>query len=163
MTISQSKPTLLDNTVLSNFALVNRTDLFRHLWDNCSTTPDAWREYQSGIALGYLPKEAWETLLLIELTAAELEIAQQLVDALGAGERTCIAVAKSRGGLFITDDRKARQVALEMGVMVTGTLGILVIAVERKILPIDEANQLLVQMIQFGYHSPVDNLNSMIT
>jgi hypothetical protein len=41
MPTSQSKPVLLDNTVLSNFALVKRTDLIRHLWDNCSTRGSA--------------------------------------------------------------------------------------------------------------------------
>ena len=80
---------------------------------------------------------------------------------MGAGERTCIAVAKNRGGLFVTHDRKARHVALEMEVKVTGTLGILVVAVERKIIPIGEANHLLAQMIEYGYRSPTDNLNNL--
>ena len=91
----------------------------------------------------------------------EDKIAQKLVKILGAGERTCIAVVKNRGGLFVTDDRKARQAALEMGVKVTGTLGILVVAVERKVIPIDEANRLLAQMIAYGYRSPINNLNSL--
>jgi predicted nucleic acid-binding protein len=161
MPTSQPNPILLDNTVLSNFALVKRTDLVLQLWPHCSTTADTWREYQAGVALGYLPKETWTTLPRTELNETEEKIARQLVNALGAGERTCIAVAKTRNGLFVTDDRKARQVALEMGVIVSGTLGILVVAVERKIIPIGEANQLLAQMIEYGYRSPVDNLRSL--
>ena len=163
MPTSQSKPILLDNTVLSNFSLVKRTDIVLRLWNNCSTPPDAWREDQSGVAIGHRPREAWESLALIELTEAEIELTKQLANALGAGERSCIAVAKSRCGLFFTDDRKARQAALEMGVIVSGTLGILVVAVERKIIPIAEANPLLMQMIQNGYHSPVDNLSSLLS
>jgi predicted nucleic acid-binding protein len=35
-------------------------------------------------------------------------------------------------GMFMTDARKARQVALGLRVRVTGTLGILVVAVEQR-------------------------------
>jgi len=79
MPTSQSKPVLLDNTVLSNFALVNQTNLVLQLWLKCSTTVDAWREYQSEVVLGYLPKDIWETLLRINLTEKENGIAQQLL------------------------------------------------------------------------------------
>ena len=100
MPTSQPAPILFDNTVLSNFALVKQTDLVLQLWPDSSTTADAWREYQAGVALGYLPKETWNALPRIQLNDTEDEIAQQLVNALGAGERTCIAVAKNRGGLL---------------------------------------------------------------
>jgi len=63
----------------------------------------------------------------------------------------------------VTDDRKARQVALEMGVKVTGTLGILVMVVELKIISIDEAEDLLAQMIEFGYRSPIDKLSNLFS
>ena len=72
-------------------------------------------------------------------------------------------MAENRAGLFVTDDRKARQVALDLGVKVTGTLGILVMAVERQIIIIDEANQYLAQMIRNGYRSPVDDLCNPLT
>jgi predicted nucleic acid-binding protein len=161
MPTTQPALILFDNTVLSNFALVKQTDLVLQLWPDSSTTVDAWGEYQAGVALGYLPKETWTALPRIKLNDTEVKIAQQLVNTLGAGERTCIAVAKNRRGLFVTDDRKARQVALEMGVKVTGTLGILVVAVERKVILIDEANRLLARMIEYGYRSPIDQLNKL--
>ena len=161
MPTSQSRPVLLDNTVLSNFALVNRTEIVSNLWPHCSTTVDAWREFQSGITLGYLPKESWGALPQIELNELDQGIAQQFLDTLGAGERTCIAVAKNCDGLFVTDDRKARQVAVEMGLKVTGTLGILVVAVERQFIKFSEAESLLAQMIEYGYRSPIDELSKL--
>jgi len=161
--ISQPDTVLLDNTVLSNFALVKRTDLVLQLWPHSSTTANAWREYQAGVALGYLPKETWTALPLIYLNKTENKVAQQLEKVLGAGERTCIAVVKIRGGLFVTDDRTARLVALEMGVKVTGTLGILIVAVERKIIPISDANHLLAQMITYGYRSPIEKLSGQFS
>jgi predicted nucleic acid-binding protein len=54
-------------------------------------------------------------------------------------------------------------VALELGVKVTGTLGILVVAVERKIIVLDEANRYLAQMIQNGYRYPVKDLSSLLS
>jgi len=70
--------------------------------------------------------------------------------------------AKHRHGLFMTDDRKARQVALELGIKITGTLGILVVAVERRKITLEEANRLLAAMIENGYRSPVDELDSLL-
>ena len=163
MLASQSNPVLLDNTVLSNFAEVKRTDVVTGLWKTCCTTQDAWREFQAGVAIDRLPRNAWKTLPVTELTDLELDLANRLSNALGAGERSCIAVAANRAGLFVTDDRKARQVALDLGVKVTGTLGILVVAVERKIILLDEANRYLAQMIQNGYRSPVDDLSSLLS
>lgn len=125
-------------------------------------TKVVWRELQTGIAIGCLPKDAWKTLPVTELTDPELDLANRLSNALGAGERSCIAVAANRAGLFVTDDRKARQVVLDLGAKVTGTLGILVVAVERQIISIDEANQYLAQMIQNGYQSPVDDLSNLL-
>ena len=42
---------ILDNTVLSNFALVQRIDLVTGIWKNCITTPDAWNEFMAGVTL----------------------------------------------------------------------------------------------------------------
>ena len=50
-----------------------------------------------------------------------------------------------------------------MGVIVTGTVGILVVAVERDIISINGANQLLNEMIRNGYRSPLDDLNGLLT
>ena len=161
MPSSQPNLVLLDNTVLSNFAHVNRSDLVMDLWASCATTLEAWQEFQNGITIGKLPKNAWKGLSRIELTTNERQLSNDLANLLGLGECTCIAAAKHRNGMFVTDDRRARQVALGLGLVVTGTLGLLVIAVERKRIALKEANQLLVEMIERGYHSPVDDLGSL--
>jgi len=160
---SPPSPVLLDNTVLSNFAHIDQHDLVMNLWLSCATTLEAWQEFRAGITIGKLPKNAWKGLALIELTANERDLSNDLSDALGLGERTCIAVAKYRNGMFVTDDRKARQVALELEVKVTGTLGILVVAMERRKITLEEANQLLAEMISRGYRSPVENVDSLLS
>jgi predicted nucleic acid-binding protein len=59
---------------------------------------------------------------------------------LDAGEREAIALAEEiAADLVILDERKARQVALERGLSITGLLGILVDAAERDLVELQEA------------------------
>ena len=95
---------------------------------------------------------------MLELTAKEEESANQLPPQLGSGERACLAVANLRRGMLVTDDLDARRVARKRKVPISGTLGILVQCVERDILSVEEANQLLTKMIAAGYHSPIEKL-----
>jgi len=88
MTPSQSNLVLLDNTVLSNFARIERHTLVIELWPSCATTLEAWQEFQAGIMIGKLPKNAWKGLSIIELTKAEHEFSNGLSMILGLGERT---------------------------------------------------------------------------
>jgi predicted nucleic acid-binding protein len=48
-----------------------------------------------------------------------------------------------------------------MGIKVAGTLGVLVVVVERKIIQIGEVELLLVQMIDYGYCPLLDNLSRL--
>jgi predicted nucleic acid-binding protein len=75
---------------------------------------------------------AWLEILEAPPTGVELS-------RLHAGEREAIALAeKSAADLVILDERKARQVALERGLAVTGLLGILVRAAERGLVEMQE-------------------------
>ena len=158
-----SAPVLLDNTVLANFALVGRPDLVLRLWgDAACTTPEAWSEYQVGVAADLVSAAAWVDLPVVTLAKAEVDFAANLPARLGAGERTCLAVALHRRGLFATDDQDARSVAQRHDVPVTGTLGILVLCTRQEHLSKDEANALLKAMIAAGYHSPVIDLDDLL-
>jgi hypothetical protein len=46
---------VLDNTVLTNFAIVGRDNLPLLLWPGACTTPAALGEYRAGVATGALP------------------------------------------------------------------------------------------------------------
>ena len=49
---------VLDNTVLTNFALVNRPELLFGLWGGaCATTSAVIVEYQAGIVVRGLPED----------------------------------------------------------------------------------------------------------
>lgn len=158
-----TQPVLLDNTVLTNFALVNRSDLVTDLWATAAcTTPSVLAEYQVGVADGLLPPDAWVSLPFVQLTKAEATFAVSLRPRLGAGERTCLAVAVHRRGLFVSDDLDARHTAREHGIPTTGTVGILVLCVRRGILSRDQADGLLAEMTALGYRAPVATVGPLL-
>lgn len=62
----------------------------------------------------------------------------------GKGEREAIALAKELGAdLLLADDRAARNAAATLGIRTTGTLGILLIASERKLVPLSQSLSML--------------------
>jgi len=46
---------LLDNTVLSNFATVRRTDLLQGAFDEAATATQVLDEYRAGVLIGHVP------------------------------------------------------------------------------------------------------------
>ena len=126
--IDLNKLVILDNTVLSNFAMVQRTDLVTGIWQNCATTSDAWNEFMAGVTLRKLPARAWKGLPVVELLPEEIEI-QHRLPSLGRGEGTCLAVAYNRKVILATDDQKARRIGLHWGLEITGTLGFLLFTI----------------------------------
>jgi predicted nucleic acid-binding protein len=161
-TVAVSRPILLDNTILTNFALVDRAELVTRLWPTGTcTTAAVIAEYAVGVTEVLLPAEAWTDLSVVELTDEEEAFAKSLSSKLGAGERTCLAVALRRQGLLASDDLDARRAADQHRVPRTGSIGILVSCVRRGFLSNDEAESLLGEMIAFGYRSPADSLRSL--
>lgn len=66
---------LLDNTVLSNFALVERINLLPDaLGNQIATTSQVINEYQNGVAKGILPATSWDWLEIIELSQEEMSL-----------------------------------------------------------------------------------------
>lgn len=154
---------LLDNTVLSNFALVGQGELLRcALGADAATTEAVWAELQTGILRGRVPPQDWAWLPLIALTDDERESYEGLRQRLDSGEASCLALAMSRGCRVFTDDRDARALAARLGIPVSGTIGLLVRLVDLGALTVAEGDRLLAQMVAYGYHSPTDSLEHML-
>lgn len=81
---------------------------------------------------------------------------------LGDGEASCIAAASERKGIVVTDDRMARNFCKERNVPVTGTIGILKAAYLDGILRIENADQMLKEMIASGFYSPVQKISDTL-
>lgn len=153
---------LLDNTILSNFGLVRRPDVLFDLWGTLMvTTRSVMNEYQNGVLSRSLTLHAWDKVPVIEPTADEIVFAGQLPGELGDGERFCLAIAIPRQGWIASDDLKARQVAKQYGIGVTGTIGAFEEALKQQILDLRTANTLLKKMITAGYRSPVKDLGKV--
>ena len=71
---------------------------------------------------------------------------------LDQGESEAIALAKSAGLPLIIDEKKGRRIAREVGVRVTGFLGLLLYAVERQRLSGTEVRTLLGEAMSAGMY-----------
>ena len=150
---------LLDTTVLSNFARVRLNHLPQLLWgDQVFVALEVIEEYKIGIQTVGLPPDAWQEMKILRTSAHEQALEQTMPQRLGKGERASIAIACVRGAAFATDDSFARQVAHELGIQVTGTVGILQRCIQRKLLSFSQAQKALDVMIVHGYRSPTRSL-----
>jgi predicted nucleic acid-binding protein len=126
-------------------------------------------EILKGIAAGYdflkAADESTEAEWIVLTTfknQPERTLFKRLLGVVGYGEAAGIAIAKERDVLFFSDDRKARRVAQEHGVEISGTLGLLKLAVEEGTLSVGDADAVLSQMIDGGYHSPIRSINELL-
>lgn len=154
---------LLDNTVMSNFAAVQRPDLLRVAFGDTLATPQqAFDELQAGVRVGKLPDCDWHWLTVWTLDPTEEPHYQQLRRTLNTGEAACLAMALARKCRLLTDDRDARERAQLLRIPLSGTLGTLVRLVDIGHLSLEEADTLLSQMIAAGYRSPVTSLRDLV-
>ena len=150
---------LLDNTVLSNFALVGRADLLHAVFANtASITEQVAAEFQAGVASGRLPHTDLSWLPVVGLAVQELLVYQELRKHLNAGEAACLAWAAHKECIVFTDDRDARELASQMQIPVSGTIGVLLRLNDLGRISITEADALLRAMVAHGYRSPVTTL-----
>ena len=158
-----SQQVLLDNTVLSNFALVGESRLLRDVLSyRAGTVAEVVSEFETGVLLSRVPQTDWSWLETHILTADEQSLYQIFRRRLSAGEAACLAVAHIRKLAVMTDDRDARQLAIQYGIPISGTIGILLEAIRKNILDLGQANRVLHEMSNFGYRSPLAKLDSLL-
>jgi len=88
---------LLDTTVLSNFARIERLDLLRLALPKVATTPQVMAELREGVAVGHLPDCDWQWVAVVALTFEEEGNLARVRLILDDGEASCIAVALAAG------------------------------------------------------------------
>ena len=165
--------TLVNTTVLSNLAAVDQLDLLRHLLGRIYISSEVYEELMNGLEEGYdfyagidsqihpFVEDGW--IRLVSMTEEdELRLLRSLPRRLHNAEASCLAIAQHRGWAFLTDDRLARETARAHGILVSGTLGVLVQAVRRGKLTEEQGDELLQRMIARGYRSPYNRLSSLV-
>ncbi|MEW6215673.1 MAG: DUF3368 domain-containing protein [Nitrospirota bacterium] len=161
---------IFDNCVISNFALSESIHIIRRLYENTSfVTNFVVAENMKGIIKGYseLTKireaigEGWLKEVILE-GQEEKNLFESLSVSLGLGEASSLAIAKTRGLIFACDDMVARREAKLLNVKLTGTIGILMKAVKRRLINQKEADRILARMIENGFYSPVRSLKEIL-
>lgn len=161
---------LIDTTVLSNLAAVERLDLLNLLPEPCYLASAVYDEIQQGVTEGYtflaqvdLALDSQQLLLTTLENETELRQYRETPNKLQHGEAMSLAIVHCRGWRLLTDDRAARVYAESLKVAFSGTLGLLCYAVRKGVTTIDEANTLLhTMMTRARYRSPVDDLRSLL-
>jgi len=162
-----------NTTVISNFASIGQLDVLRRLFDSLAISTEVYHEIEVGLEEGYRFYEGIDQVMSpfsnggwIELTSMaddqELRSFHEMPARLHRGESSCLAIARHRHWLLLTDDRDARQEAMRQGIRVSGSIGCLVLAVDHGICSLSQANIWLDEMIKQGYHSPVTDLTPFI-
>ena len=163
-------PIVIDTTVLSNLAAINRLDLLRLLGNTLYLVSAVYEEIQHGLEQGYAFLTNVDQALddgLLQLVTIESEAEWQqfrlMPNKLHRGEAMSLTIASKRGWLFLTDDRAARLYASRQGISYSGTLGLLRYAVKNGHITLEEGNNLLAGMITLAnYNAPVTNLRDLL-
>ncbi len=149
-------------TVLSNFIIIKRLDILLKAAVKLCTTREVIEEMKFCIERGVIPDAEFSRIEVLEMSSGEREIFYKLAEKLGGGESSCIAIAKTRGFKILTDDLDARRHAQKFGVPVSGTIGVLVLSVGKKIISREQGNYLLSEMIRKGFYSPIESLDEVL-
>lgn len=162
MTDAPDGATVLDATVFSNFAHVDRVQLLCGL-PRVVTVDVVREELEAGVdthpyldvALDHLDGEI--PVVTPSDVAATLE--SELRESLDPGESQVLAVAEAAHGTIVTDDGDARSIAATRDVVVTGSIGLLVRFVETDELSVDIADRYLKRWIdEAGFRSPARDI-----
>ena len=160
-------------TVISNFAAVHRLDVLRNTSAPLYLPSDVYQEVVAGQLAGYtfyddiekhitpITPDGW--MVLTTLTNEELRLTTSLPHNLHPGEQACLCIARERGWGVLTDDWAARQQARRWNIPLSGTIGVLLLAVEDGFIPLKEGNRLLNDMVRLAnYRSPVVDLTPLL-
>jgi len=156
-------PTVLDTTVLSNFATIDRVELLVDLSGIC-TVPTVRDELEYGTANHPYLYAALDRLgagiPAVRITRAIADRETAVSDRLDPGEAQAFAVADLADGRLLTDDGDARAVAKAEGVAVVGSVGVLLAAIDDGRIDESTANAWLQTWIDdFGYYVPYRNIS----
>lgn len=159
-------PTVLDTTVPSNFAYIARMDLLEALQRVC-TVPDVRSELRAGVEpYPYLRRALdciGDTIPVVGRQERVEERAGELERRLDQGEAHALAVADVYDGTLVTDDGPARMLARSNDVPVTGSIGVLVTAVEDGTVHENEADRWLKRWIdETDYRAPSRELSDFL-
>jgi predicted nucleic acid-binding protein len=158
--------TVLDTTVLSNFAHVDRVELLLEL-PRLVTVEAVQRELDDGMDThSYLTNAVTALgteIPVVSPSETTAEIGAELLETLDPGETQALAVADVADGILVTDDGDARRTAKRRGVGLTGSIGLLVRFVDDGQLSVATADSYLKCWIdEAGFRSPSRDVRTFL-
>jgi hypothetical protein len=158
---------VFDTVSLSNFLLSDSTFILKTRYrKRAMITSQVYDEIFTGIS-EYPKLASVEDLInkkifsLCVLSAKERTFYLDLIGHLGKGEASCIAAAKERSAIVVTDDRTARKQCSQMNILVTGTVGILKASLLDGEINTAKADEILQKMTVLGFYSPVRSIRDI--
>ena len=153
-----SNPSVLNTTVLSNFAYIDQVRLLAGLSGICAV-PVVREELHDGVddypylqsALDRLDDEIPVATISDTVANREAVVSEHL----DPGEAQAFALADTHDGRLLTDDGDARVFAKEQGVTAVGSVGVLLAAIDAG--KIDESTAdgwLSIWIDEIGYYVP---------
>lgn len=153
-----AQPSVLNTTVLSNFAYIDQLWVVTELSDIC-TVPVVREELRNGVDEHPYLQSALDTLddeipvVTISETVANREAV--VSGHLDPGEAQAFAMADAHDGRLLTDDGDARSFAKEQGVTVVGSVGVLLAVIDAGKIDEQTADEWLSTWIDdIGYYVP---------
>jgi predicted nucleic acid-binding protein len=158
MTEAPENATVLNTTVLSDFAHVDNVELLLEL-PRLVTVGAVETELTEGSETHHYLKQALDVLedeiLVVTPSSPAQKLEETLLETLDPGEAQALAVAEEAEGMVVTDDGDARAIANQRGIGLTGSIGLLVRFVENGRITADTADTYLKRWIdEAGFCSP---------
>lgn len=163
------RPVVLDTTVISNFSSSHSIDWLLEFLDQPIVTQAVRDELEQGVDEGYSFLGVALDALHEKATVEERDIGEGLEpfrdirNRLNAGETTSLQAAFDRDGMLATDDLAARTLASDMGLPVTGSIGLLLRGIEQGTLDAETADHWLdLWRTERGYYAPVTRVSELL-
>jgi len=166
MTGPPGNATVLNTTVLSNFAQVDHVELLIDL-PRLVTVNAVQRELEDGAETHLYIEHALAVLddgiPVISPSSSAEQLEEELLGKLDPGEAQALAVAEAADGTVVTDDGDARVTANQRGVGLTGSIGLLVRFVEDDYITAATADEYLKRWIdEAGFRSPARDFDAFL-
>lgn len=135
---------IADTAPINYLVLIGQVDLLGKVFARILIPPAVCEELRHADAPIEVRKWATVFPAWIELAAPPARLSEPALDRLDIGEREAIALAQQlRADLILMDDREGVIAARSIGLTVTGTLGILDLAAQKRLIDIAQiVNQL---------------------
>lgn len=133
-----------DTTPLISLMKIGRLDLINQLFGEVQIPNAVYEELVSNIRFPDESRQIRECLFIKRVDVADVQSVRLLRRSTGldAGESEAIVLSDSiDASLLLMDEAKGRQVAMQMGIQLMGTLGMLLVAYKEKLLSKEEILQ----------------------